>query len=79
MFVISLKAVYKFRVKKLRVTAQLIDAVEGFHIWSGSYDRQLKDIFSLQDEITMKVITELQVELTEGEKVRIWTKGTQKS
>jgi len=62
--------------EKLRVTAQLIDAVEGFHIWSGRYDRELKDIFALQDEITMQVITELQVELTEGEKVRIWTKGT---
>ena len=61
---------------KLRVTAQLIDSSKGFHIWSDRYDRELKDIFSLQDEIAMQVITELQVKLTEGEKVRMWTKGT---
>ena len=62
--------------EKLRVAAQLIDATNGFHIWSERYDRQLEDIFPLQDEITMRVITELQVELTDGEQVRIWTMGT---
>jgi adenylate cyclase len=61
---------------RLRINAQLIDATEGHHLWADRYDRELKDIFALQDEITMKVITELKVKLTEGEKERIWAKGT---
>jgi len=46
----------------------LIDALKGHHLWAERYDREVKDIFALQDEITMKVTTALQVELTEGEK-----------
>jgi adenylate cyclase len=61
---------------RLRINAQLIDATKGYHLWAKGYDRELKDIFALQDEITMKVITELKVKLTEGEKERIWAKGT---
>jgi adenylate cyclase len=61
---------------RLRINAQLIDATKGHHLWAKSYDRELKDIFALQDEITMKVITELKVKLTEGEAERIWAKGT---
>ena len=52
---------------RVRVTAQLIDALKGHHLWSERYDRSLKDIFDLQDEITMKILTELQVKITEGE------------
>ena len=61
---------------RVRVTAQLIDALTGHHLWSERYDRSLKDIFDLQDEITMKILTELRVKLTEGETVRIQAKGT---
>jgi TolB-like protein/Tfp pilus assembly protein PilF len=61
---------------RVRITAQLIDALTGRHLWAERYDRDLKDIFALQDEITMKIITELQVKLTEGERVRLWSKGT---
>jgi adenylate cyclase len=61
---------------RVRITAQLIDALTGHHLWSERYDRDLKDIFALQDEITMKIITALAVELTEGEQVRLWSKGT---
>jgi adenylate cyclase len=50
---------------RLRINAQLIDATEGHHLWAKGYDRELKDLFALQDEITMKVITELKVKLTE--------------
>jgi TolB-like protein/class 3 adenylate cyclase len=60
---------------RVRITAQLIDATKGHHLWSERYDRDLKDIFEVQDEITMKIITALQVELTEGEQMRIWAKG----
>ena len=61
---------------RLRVTAQLVDATTGNHIWSERYDRELKDIFALQDDITKKIITALQVKLTEGEQVRTAEKGT---
>jgi adenylate cyclase len=61
---------------KVRITAQLIDALSGHHVWAERYDRELKDIFALQDEITMKVITALQVELTAGEMVGMIAKGT---
>jgi len=61
---------------KVRITAQLIDALSGHHLWAERYDRDLKDIFALQDEITMKVITALQVELTGGEMAGMIAKGT---
>jgi TolB-like protein/class 3 adenylate cyclase/Tfp pilus assembly protein PilF len=60
----------------IRITAQLIDAITGHHLWSERYDRELKNIFALQDEITMKIITALQVELTEGVQARVFGKGT---
>jgi len=60
---------------RMRITAQLIDAISGHHLWAERYDRELKDIFALQDEITLKIVTALQVKLTEGEQVRIWSKG----
>ena len=59
---------------RVRITAQLIDATTGHHLWSERYDRELKDIFAIQDEITMKIITALQVELTEGGQMRTWAK-----
>ncbi len=61
---------------RVRITAQLIDAKTGNHLWAERYDRELKDIFALQDEITMKILTALQVKLTEGEQARISVKGT---
>jgi TolB-like protein/Flp pilus assembly protein TadD len=57
---------------KVRVTAQLIDAVNGQHIWAENYDRHFEDFFQLQDEISMRVVTSLQIELTDGEQARIW-------
>jgi adenylate cyclase len=59
---------------RVRITAQLIDAMTGRHIWSENYDRELKDIFALQDEITIKIMTAMRVELTEGEQARHWIK-----
>jgi adenylate cyclase len=60
----------------VRVTAQLIDAISGHHLWSERYDRSVKDIFALQDEITMRILTELRVKLAEGEGARVYEKGT---
>lgn len=54
---------------RVRITAQLIDAISGKHLWAERYDRNLKDLFALQDEITMKIVTVLRVKLTEGEKM----------
>jgi TolB-like protein len=62
---------------RLRVTAQLIDALKGHHLWAERYDRDLRDIFAIQDEITMKIITALQVKLTEGERARLMARGTE--
>jgi adenylate cyclase len=61
---------------QIRVTAQLIDATTGNHIWSERYDRELKHIFALQDDITKNIITALQVKLTEGEQARTASKDT---
>ena len=61
---------------RVRITAQLIDALGGHHLWAERYEKDLKDIFALQDEITMKIVTSLQVSLTEGETARMQAKGT---
>ena len=61
---------------RVRITAQLIDALSGHHLFSERYDRQLKDILTLQDEITMKVLTAVQVKLTVGEGAIFSAKGT---
>jgi len=54
---------------RIRITAQLIDAITGNHLWAERYDRDLKDIFAVQDEITIKIILSMRVKLTEGEQV----------
>jgi adenylate cyclase len=61
---------------QIRITAQLIDALSGHHLWAERYDRNLKEIFAVQDELTKNIITALQVKLTEGEQVRSSAKGT---
>ena len=61
---------------KVRITAQLIDAKTGHHLWADRYDRALKDIFALQDEITKKIVTSLHVTLTMGDDARVFAKST---
>ncbi len=60
----------------IRITAQLIDAIKGNHLWSEKYDLVLNDIFVVQDEVTKEIITALNVELTQGEQARVAAKGT---
>ena len=55
---------------KVRITAQLVDATTGGHLWAERYDRNFQDIFALQDEVTHKIVSALAVKLTEGEKER---------
>jgi adenylate cyclase len=61
---------------RVRITAQLIDASTGQHRWAERYDRDLEDIFAVQDEITQKIVSELDVQLRAGEQARLWSSGT---
>ena len=58
---------------RVRITAQLIDAKTDYHRWSESYDRELTDIFELQDEITMNILWAMNVNVTHGEQAQIWS------
>ena len=60
----------------VRITAQLIDATTGYHLWSEQYDRPLKDIFALQDEIVQKIVTTLKLQLTLQEQGYVVRKHT---
>ncbi len=53
---------------RLRITAQLVDTAQGFHLWSESFDRELKDIFEIQDEIAKNIVRALQVTLSPQER-----------
>jgi adenylate cyclase len=59
---------------RIRVTAQLIDATSGRHLWADRFDRELKDIFTIQDEITRNIVTEMAVTLAEGDNERLMQK-----
>jgi adenylate cyclase len=52
---------------RVRITVQLIDALTGRHLWAERYERDLKDLFALEDEIILKILTGIRVKLTEGE------------
>jgi adenylate cyclase len=62
---------------RVRITAQLIDGVSGGHLWAERYDRDLTDIFALQDEITEKIVAALQVMLTEREQEQVTRRYTE--
>jgi len=61
---------------RVRVTAQLIDAQTGFHVWSETYDRELKDVFAIQDEIARAIGTELKVRVLGQEEGTATVSGT---
>ena len=62
--------------KRVRISAQLIEAASGRHLWAERYDRELQDIFVLQDEMTREIVSALDVQLREGEQARFWSSGT---
>ena len=62
--------------KRLRVTAQLIDALTGYHLWSERYEREMADVFELQDELTQRIVAALSLELTDAEIERARLKDT---
>jgi TolB-like protein/class 3 adenylate cyclase/Tfp pilus assembly protein PilF len=60
----------------LRITAQLIDAIKGYHMWAESYDGKMGDVFALQDAVTKKIIAELTVKLAPDKEANIADWGT---
>ena len=61
---------------RVRITAQLIDAESGGHLWADRFDRDLTDIFATQDEVVEKIVAALAVNLTQGEAQRLRRRGT---
>ncbi len=62
---------------RVRINAQLIEAERGGHLWAERYDRDLTDIFAVQDEVTANIVQALSVTLREEEKRRIGQRGTE--
>jgi hypothetical protein len=60
---------------RLRITAQLINVEDGFHLWSERYDREMDDIFAIQDEIALAIAEQLKITLLEKDREKI-TKTT---
>jgi adenylate cyclase len=61
---------------RVRITAQLIDGAKGDHVWAARFDRDLTDIFEIQDEISKAIVDALKVKLLPGEKKAIEARGT---
>ncbi len=61
---------------RVRITAHLIDALKGHHLWADRYDREPKDLFAIQDDITKNILTSIQVKLTHTEFALTISKGT---
>jgi len=61
---------------RVRITAQLVDAATGAHLWADRYDRDLTDIFAVQDEVTRRIVDALKVTLTPAENTRMTDTGT---
>ena len=61
---------------RVRIAAQLIDGTTGGHLWAERYDRDLTDIFAVQDEVTREIVAALAVKLTKSEQHRLARKGT---
>jgi serine/threonine-protein kinase len=62
--------------RKLRITAQLIDVASGYHLWSERYDREMEDVFAVQDEIARSIADTLKVRLLPAEEERLAARGT---
>jgi tetratricopeptide (TPR) repeat protein len=62
--------------ERVRITAQLIEATSGHHLWAERYDRDLDDLFAMQDEITLNIAVALQVQMTDGEQARVRHRST---
>ena len=63
--------------QRLRITAQLINVDDGYHIWSGQFDKEMKDIFDIQEEISLTIVDHLKLKLLKGEKEKILKRATE--
>jgi len=63
--------------QRLRITAQLINVADGYHIWSGQFDREMKDIFDIQEEISLTIVDHLKLKLLKDEKEKILKRYTE--
>jgi len=62
---------------RIRITAKLIDALVDDHVWAGKFDRELDDIFSVQDEVVKQIVNELKINIGTEEKQNLQNKGTE--
>ena len=60
---------------RVRINAQLVSAVDGTHVWAERFDREITDVFALQDAVTSRLVTALAITLTQGEEVRLNRSG----
>lgn len=78
---LNVEAVLEGSVRKagnrLRITAQLINVADGYHMWSERYDRDMDDIFAIQDEISLAIVDNLKVKLLKGEKTKLVKRHTE--
>ena len=65
--------------ERVRITAQLVEAANGHHVWADRYDRTFEDVFAIQDEITQKIVTALDVRLLHGEQAAGWHKSLRRA
>ena len=63
--------------ERVRVTAQLINAADGFHLWSETYDRRLTDIFEIQRDVAVRIAEALEAELSPGDRERLARRATE--
>jgi serine/threonine protein kinase len=63
--------------ERLRITAQLVNMADGYHLWSEKYDRGMEDIFAVQDEIALEIVSKLKVKLLKAEKTKVLKRHTE--
>jgi len=63
--------------QRLRITAQLVNVKDGYHLWSGQFDREMKDIFDIQEEISLTIVDHLKLKLLKDEKEKILKRPTE--
>jgi adenylate cyclase len=61
----------------LRITAQLVNVKDGYHLWSEQYHKVLADVFTIQDEITIAIVDALKIQLLPGENLAVKKKSTE--
>jgi serine/threonine protein kinase len=78
---LDVEAVLEGSVRKagnrLRITSQLINVADGYHLWSEKYDRDMEDIFAIQDDVTLAIVDTLKVELLGAEKIELIKRHTE--